>query len=133
MKSRLKVVTVDILLFLIFTTLAFLGHYFWNTYANEGDLDYKIHLLIWVMTFIVIISVSVVYLIDIKNIIGFVYLGFVVFKMFGFGYLAYFEPDFKNHIIAYFIIFWIYLLVESILVISLLRKQDKNHIKTLSE
>lgn len=62
-----------------------------------------------------------------KNIIGFIFLGFVVFKLFAIGYIALFEKDFKNNLLAYFSIYWLYLAVEVAVVVALVRKQDEYH------
>lgn len=83
--------------------------------------DFRIHILIFVLTLIVVVSISLFYSFGSEDKIGFVYLGFVIFKMFGMSYLAVFQNDFKNNILIYFGIFWIYLTIETTLILKFLK------------
>lgn len=97
--------------------------------ALSFSLNFRVMLLMLVMSAIVAVSATVLYAFGRSNVIGFFFLGTVVFKMFGMGYIAYFEHDFKNNVIAYFIVFWIFLLMEAALVASMVPKHDINHKK----
>lgn len=85
-------------------------------------MDYHIHILLAVMSLIVVLTLSVVYAAGHQEKLGFIFLGFVVFKMFGIGYLAVFQQEFKAHIILYFMVFWFYLFVEAVIAVHLIRK-----------
>ncbi|MDN5627396.1 MAG: hypothetical protein L0G16_05455, partial [Weeksellaceae bacterium] len=57
--------------------------------------------------------------------IGFVFLGLIIFKFFAVAYLFYrFRTDFSDHILVYFILYWIYMMTDMLLVIKLIKKQD---------
>ncbi|MFB9119840.1 hypothetical protein ACFFUE_01400 [Bergeyella porcorum] len=43
--------------------------------------------------------------------------------MFGIGYLAVFQNGFREYLLVYFVIFWIYLAVEATLVVNFLKKK----------
>lgn len=91
---------------------------------NVLTLNYKIHFLIFFITFISLITMLVIFGLEKKNTIGFVFLGFVIFKFFAMGYVAYFQPEFKLHIVPYFVIYWAYLVIEVVFVLKLIKKQD---------
>ena len=110
-------------IFLVFSAVLFLVQYILAQQAIIS-LNYKIHFLMFFITLICVLSVSVVFILDKKNIIGFVFLGFVVFKFFAIGYIAMFEPDFKKAIVPYFVLYWLYLAIEVFYVIKLVKKQD---------
>ena len=114
---------VLLLLFVVCSGLLFAVHYFLAE-QNILVLNYKIHFLMTFVTFICIATLLVVFLLKKKDIIGFVFLGFVIFKFFAMGYIAVFQPDFKQHIVPYFVLYWVYLAMEVVLVLKLLRKQD---------
>lgn len=110
-------------IFLVFSAILFLVQYI---LAQQGvmALNYRIHFLLFFVTFICILSISLVFVLKKKNIIGFVFLGFVVFKIFAIGYIALFEPDFEKAILPYFALYWLYLAVEVFYVIKFVKKQD---------
>lgn len=91
---------------------------------NVMVLNYKIHILIFFITLISLLTMFVVFILEKKNIIGFIFLGFVVFKMFAMGYIAVFQKDFELNIVPYFVLYWIYLLIEVVFVLKLVKKQD---------
>jgi hypothetical protein len=109
--------------FLAFSAFLF-GLQWFLAEKNVLVLDYKIHFLIFFVTLISLLTLSVVFLTGKKNIIGFAFLGFVIFKIFAIAYIAVFQEDFKLHVLPYFALYWIYLVVEVFFVIKLLRKQD---------
>lgn len=110
-------------IFLVFSAVLFLVQYILAQQAIIS-LSYKIHFLMFFITLICVLSVSAVFILDKKDIIGFVFLGFVVFKFFAIGYIAMFEPDFKKAIVPYFVLYWLYLAIEVFYVIKLVKKQD---------
>jgi len=111
------------LIFLVFSAILFLVQYLLEQQGVIA-LNYKIHFLLFFITFICILSISFVFVLKKKNIIGFIFLGFVVFKIFAIGYIALFEPDFEKAILPYFALYWLYLAIEVFYVIKLVKKQD---------
>ncbi len=93
------------------------------------EIPQRVHLLIAVLSAIVIFSILLLKILGKASIIGFFFLGTVVFKMFGVGYLAIFEPDFKIHLLYYFGFFWYYLLLEALYLVRSVKEQDKYHVK----
>lgn len=91
---------------------------------NVMVLNYKIHILIFFITLISLLTMFVVFVLEKKNIIGFIFLGFVVFKMFAMSYIAVFQKDFELNIVPYFVLYWVYLLIEVVFVLKLVKKQD---------
>jgi hypothetical protein len=87
-------------------------------------LDYKIHVLMFVVTLISLLTILIVFATGKKDVIGFIFLGFVVFKFFAMGYVAVFQKEFRLHIVPYFILYWIYLAVEVVFVLKMVKKQD---------
>lgn len=87
------------------------------------NLSYRIHFLFFVITLICVATLSLVYVLGKKDILGFVFLGFVIFKFFAIGYIAVFQSEFKEHLIPYFILYWVYLLLEVVFVLRLVKKQ----------
>lgn len=115
------------LIFLILSSVLFLLHWFFKDQEFMPKF-FDVHFLIFILSFIVVLSISIIYTFEAKDKIGFVYLGFVLFKMFGIGYLAVFVEDFKNYLLVYFSIFWMYLSIEAILIINFLKKSKfKNY------
>lgn len=121
--KNLKIAFSYTFIFLVFSGILFLVQYL---LARQGiiSLDYKIHLMMFFVTLICILSLCTVFVLEKKDIIGFIFLGFVVFKFFAMGYIAYFQPDFKKAIVPYFILYWLYLSIEVFFVIKLVKKQD---------
>lgn len=76
------------------------------------------------VTFISLLTILIVFALEKKNIIGFIFLGFVVFKFFAMGYIAVFQKEFRLNIVPYFIVYWIYLITEVFFVLWLVKKQD---------
>lgn len=109
--------------FLLLTAL-FFGCQWFLEHQNIIQLSYKIHFLLFFVTFISLITILVVFGLEKKNAIGFVFLGFVIFKFFAMGYVAVFQKDFRLHIVPYFVIYWLYLMIEVIFVLKLIKKQD---------
>ncbi|MCD1117018.1 hypothetical protein [Chryseobacterium turcicum] len=110
-------------LFLLMSALLFVLQ--WQLAENNVIvLNYKIHILIFFITLISLLTMFVVFILEKKNIIGFIFLGFVVFKFFAMGYIAVFQEEFKLNIIPYFILYWIYLTIEVVFVLKLVKKQD---------
>lgn len=110
-------------IFLVFSAILF-GLQWFLADKNVLILDYKIHFLIFFVTLISLITMLAVFLSKKKDILGFVFLGFVIFKFFAMGYIAVFQKEFKLHIVPYFVIYWLYLLVEVVFVLKLVKKQD---------
>lgn len=121
--EKFLVVLKGLGLFLLFSAVLFIIQ--WQLAENNVVmLSYKIHILMFFVTLISLLTILVVFALEKKNIIGFIFLGFVVFKIFAIGYVAMFEKDFELNIVPYFVLYWIYLLVEVIFVIKLVKKQD---------
>lgn len=93
------------------------------------EIPHRVHLLTAVLSAIVIFSILLLKILGKGHIIGFFFLGTVVFKMFGVGYLAIFEPDFKTYLLYYFGFFWYYLLLEVLYLVWSVKEQDKYHVK----
>lgn len=110
-------------IFVVFSTLLFLVQYM-LAQQSIVVLNYRIHFLLFFVTFICILTISLVFILNKKNIIGFIFLGFVVFKIFAIGYIALFEPDFEKAILPYFALYWLYLAIEVFYVVKLVKKQD---------
>ena len=109
--------------FLVFSAVLF-GIQWGLIHENILHLSYKIHFLIFFVTLISLVTILIVFGLEKKNTIGFVFLGFVIFKFFAMGYVAYFQKDFKLHIVPYFILYWLYLAIEVVFVLKLIKKQD---------
>lgn|GEM_PF-627665 len=110
-------------LFLLLSALLFLLQ--WQLAENNVlVLNYRIHILIFFVTLISLLTILIVFALEKKNIIGFIFLGFVVFKFFAMGYIAVFQKEFRLHIVPYFVLYWVYLLIEVIFVLKLVKKQD---------
>jgi len=121
--EKFLVVLKGLGLFLLFSAVLFIIQ--WQLVENNVVmLSYKIHFLMFFVTLISLLTILVVFALEKKNIIGFIFLGFVVFKIFAIGYVAMFEKDFELNIVPYFVLYWIYLLVEVIFVLKLVKKQD---------
>ncbi|MFW2136434.1 hypothetical protein ACK2M7_09175 [Chryseobacterium sp. TY4] len=124
--KNLNVVPTYAVLFLLFSAKMFLIQWFLGN-QDIMHLSYRIHFLLFFITLIGVLTMLAVFGLKKKNIIGFIFLGFVVFKLFAIGYIALFEKDFKNNLLAYFAIYWLYLAVEVAVVLALVRKQDEYH------
>ncbi|QQQ28554.1 hypothetical protein [Chryseobacterium indoltheticum] len=121
--EKFLVVLKGLGLFLLFSAVLFIIQ--WQLAENNVVvLSYKIHFLMFFVTLISLLTILVVFALEKKNIIGFIFLGFVVFKIFAIGYIAMFEKDFELNIVPYFVLYWIYLLIEVIFVLKLVKKQD---------
>lgn len=121
--ERMIVVLKGLGLFLLMSAVLF-GLQWQLGEKNVVVLNYKIHFLIFFITLISLLTILIVFALEKKKIIGFIFLGFVVFKMFAIGYIALFEEDFKLHVVPYFILYWIYLLIEVVFILKLVKKQD---------
>ncbi len=110
-------------LFLLLSAVLFASQYL---LMENGilNLNFKIHFLMFFITFIGLLTILIVFALEKKNIIGFIFLGFVVFKFFAMGYIVLFQKDFRLNIVPYFIIYWIYLIIEVFFVLRLVKKQD---------
>lgn len=86
-------------------------------------LNQKIHILLFLLSMIVVLSLSVAFFMGKKDIIGYMFLGFVVFKMFGVGYIAKFLPGFRENLIPFFIVFWIYLALEAFIAVKFIQNK----------
>lgn len=121
--EKFLVVLKGLGLFLLFSAVLFIIQ--WQLAENNVVvLSYKIHFLMFFVTLISLLTILIVFALEKKNIIGFIFLGFVVFKIFAIGYIAMFEKDFELNIVPYFVLYWIYLLIEVIFVLKLVKKQD---------
>jgi len=121
--EKMIVVLKGLGLFLLISALLFVLQ--WQLAENNVVvLNYKIHILIFFITLISLLTILIVFALEKKNIIGFIFLGFVVFKFFAMGYIAVFQKEFRLNIVPYFVLYWIYLLVEVIFVLKLVKKQD---------
>lgn len=128
--GKTKTIVSLSLLFIGFSAMLFLGQYFLQ---ESMALSFRIHFLIFFITFISIASIFVVYGLGKKDVLGFVFLGFVVFKLFAIGYIAVFQKGFKENLLAYFVLYWLYLTLEVVVLVRLIRNQDKNHTKKVGE
>lgn len=121
--EKLIVVLKGLGIFLLMSAVLFIAQ--WQlAEKNVVVLNYKIHFLIFFITLISLLTILIVFALEKKNIIGFIFLGFVVFKMFAIGYIALFQEDFKLNVVPYFILYWIYLLIEVVFILKLVKKQD---------
>ena len=109
------------LVFILFAVLLFLAQYFLQV-QGIISLNYRIHFLIFFTAFIGVMTFLTLYILDKSAIIGFAFLGFVVFKLFAMGYIAVFQKDFKEEVLSYFMLYWAYLAAEVLLQIKLLKK-----------
>lgn len=98
--------------------------------ASEAlGLEYRVNILLAFLSIVVFVSVFLLRCFGKYQWIGFFFLGTVLFKMFGVGYCALFEPDFKRGLIKYFLVLWYYLLLETLYIVACIRTYDKYHIK----
>ncbi len=88
------------------------------------NLDFKIHFFIFFVSFISLATILSVFAFGKTEWIGFIFLGFVLFKIIAIAYIAIKEPDFKTNLISYFIMYWLYLAIEVVYVVKLVKKQD---------
>lgn len=121
--KKLIVVLKGLGLFLLISAVLFALQ--WQLAENNAvELNYKIHILIFFITLISLLTILIVFAFEKKNVIGFIFLGFVVFKFFAMGYIAVFQKEFRLNIVPYFVLYWVYLLVEVVFVLKLVKKQD---------
>ena len=121
--EKFLVVLKGLGLFLLLSAVLFIVQ--WQLEENNVVvLSYKIHILMFFITLISLLTILVVFALEKKNIIGFIFLGFVVFKFFAMGYIAVFQKEFRLNIVPYFVLYWIYLLIEVVFVLKLVKKQD---------
>lgn len=121
--KKINTILIYLGVFLVFSAVLF-GIQWGLIHENILQLSYKIHFLIFFVTLISLVTILIVFGLEKKNTIGFVFLGFVIFKFFAMGYVAYFQKDFKLHIVPYFILYWLYLAIEVVFVLKLIKKQD---------
>ncbi|MCX8532299.1 hypothetical protein [Chryseobacterium luquanense] len=121
--EKLIVVLKGLGIFLLMSAVLFIVQ--WQlAEKNVLVLNYKIHFLIFFVTLISLLTILIVFALGKKNVIGFIFLGFVVFKFFAMGYIAVFQKEFRLNIVPYFVLYWIYLLIEVVFVLKLVKKQD---------
>ncbi|WP_312076098.1 hypothetical protein [Chryseobacterium sp.] len=121
--EKLLTVLKGLGLFLLISAVVFAVQ--WQLAENNiFTLNYKIHFLIFVVTLISLLTILIVYATGKKDVIGFIFLGFVVFKFFAMGYIAVFQKEFRLNIVPYFVLYWIYLAVEVVFVLKMVKKQD---------
>ncbi|MDR2229482.1 hypothetical protein OZ668_01180 [Elizabethkingia sp. HX XZB] len=124
MKNKVSQSLLLFVLFLVFSAAAF-GVNFLLT--QQGiTVSYKLHFLFFFLHFLSLASIIGVSLIK-KELIAYVYVAFLIVKMGGVIFLAYKFPEMKQNLMLYFGFYWYYLLVETALVVALIRIQDKNH------
>lgn len=124
MKNKVSQSLLLFVLFLVFSAAAF-GVNFLLT--QQGiDVSYKLNFLFFFLHFLSLASIIGVSLIK-KELIAYVYLAFLIVKMGGVIFLAYKFPEMEQNLMLYFGFYWYYLLVETALVVALIRIQDKNH------
>lgn len=121
--KKINTILIYLGVFLVFSAVLF-GIQWGLIHENILQLSYKIHFLIFFVTLISLVTILIVFGLEKKNTIGFVFLGFVIFKFFAMGYVAYFQKDFKLHIVPYFVLYWLYLAIEVVFVLKLIKKQD---------
>ncbi len=121
--KKINTILIYLGVFVVFSAVLF-GIQWGLIHENILQLSYKIHFLIFFVTLISLVTILIVFGLEKKNTIGFVFLGFVIFKFFAMGYVAYFQKDFKLHIVPYFILYWLYLAIEVVFVLKLIKKQD---------
>ena len=112
----------DILSFVLATIFLFGVHFLLGDYGGVV-VSYRIHFLIFFITFIGILSIILIEKFLKKGISGFLFLGFIILKLFAVVYIAMVEKEFKANILTYFVIYWIYLFFEIMLIIRQLRKK----------
>lgn len=124
MKNKVSQSLLLFVLFLVFSAAAF-GVNFLLTQRGI-TVSYKLHFLFFFLHFLSLASIIGVSLIK-KELIAYVYVAFLIVKMGGVIFLAYKFPEMKQNLMLYFGFYWYYLLVETALVVALIRIQDKNH------
>ncbi|HFK5586030.1 hypothetical protein AB2S31_03835 [Elizabethkingia anophelis] len=124
MKNKVSQSLLLFVLFLVFSAAAFGVNFL---LMQQGiDVSYKLHFLFFFLHFLSLASIIGVSLIK-KEFIAYVYVAFLIVKMGGVIFLAYKFPEMKQNLMLYFGFYWYYLLVETGLVVALIRIQDKNH------
>lgn len=118
----------NIAIFLLGSSLLFLVQFLLERYVGLS-LSYNIHFLIFFITFICILTTLLIDTFVKKGIVGFLFLGFVLFKLFAIGYIAIFQKDFRENVLYYFSIYWLYLIIEVLSLVGLMKKQDEYHRK----
>ncbi|MCL1663096.1 hypothetical protein M2T78_02460 [Elizabethkingia ursingii] len=124
MKNKVSQSLLLFVLFLVFSAVAF-GVNFLLTQQGIA-VSYKLHFLFFFLHFLSLASIIGVSLVK-KELIAYVYVAFLIVKMGGVIFLAYKFPEMKQNLMLYFGFYWYYLLVETALVVALIRIQDKNH------
>ncbi|WP_319024973.1 hypothetical protein, partial [Riemerella anatipestifer] len=89
----------------------------------------SLHFLIAFLHFLGLITVGGVGLFK-KDIMGFVYMAFMILKMGAFLYLFYVFPDLKKQLMVSVGLYFFYLLIETVLIISLISKNLKSQQKS---
>ena len=120
--NRLKTALSSILIFLLIGLVVGL---FVNFFGNNWSINPTLHGGLFAVNLIGLLIILGFYGFTRYSGLGFVYLGLIVFKFFAIGYLFYrFRADFSAHIVVYFVLYWIYMLADMLLVIRLIKKQD---------
>ncbi|MEH7887871.1 hypothetical protein [Elizabethkingia meningoseptica] len=111
-------------LFLAFSAAAFGVNYL---LVNNGmDVSYKLNFLFFFLHCLSLASIIGVSFIK-KEFIAYIYVAFLIVKMGGVIFLAYKFPMMKQNLMLYFGFYWYFLLIETALVVALIKIQDKNH------
>lgn len=109
--------------FLLISTVFFGAQYLLKE-QEILNLDFKIHFFIFFVSFISLATILSVFAFGKTGWIGFFFLGFVLFKIIAIAYIAIKEPEFQKNLISYFILYWLYLAIEVVYVVKLVKKQD---------
>lgn len=124
MKSELRLSIKLTIIFLLFSALAFGINAVLNHYGYF--ILYRLHFVFFFLHFVSLLTVFGIGLVQ-KNMMGYIYMLFLILKMITIIFVIYQFPEFEKDILKYFIVYWYYLMLETILVVFKINKEEKNH------
>ncbi|SHI85513.1 hypothetical protein SAMN05443429_105123 [Cruoricaptor ignavus] len=84
-------------------------------------LGYRVHILIFFLSLLLCATCGAAYLLKVKEI-GFIYLAFIIVKMFALGFITVYYSEFRENVIAYFVLIWLYIAADLLFTVKLLRE-----------
>ena len=120
--DKLKISSLYLLIFLLVGVICVLGIHF---FGESLRVNNALHLALFALNIIGFVAVLCVYNFTKYKGLGFVFLALIIFKFFAMAFLFYrYKSDFSEHLIVYFLLYWIYMMTDMFLVLKLIKKQD---------
>jgi len=127
MKSQLNRYVRLVVIFLLLSVPAVVAHFL--LVEIKFIISPKFHFLFFIIHFISLVSIIIVDYIK-KDLIVYTYLIFLILKMALMVLLVYKFPIIKKDIVLYFGFYWYYLILETLVVVKLLKYYMKVNART---